>query len=106
MDYGQAASTNGISCVDGNYTDNWKLMNSMIEATDQALAQVLVETGVMFANPDGSYTFNKDSNTVRQAVGRGAGWHGMDLMGWLLCRASCLGVRGRHHQGTNPYLLS
>ena len=64
MDYGTAASTQGVPCVDGTAGDNWKLMNSMIEATDNALAQVLVETGVMFANPDGSYTYNKDSNTV------------------------------------------
>lgn len=69
MDYGPAASSNGIPCVHGTVSDNWKLMNSMIEATDNALAQVLVETGVMFANPDGSYTYNKDSNTVVMLMG-------------------------------------
>lgn len=69
MDYGSAASTNGVPCVNGTVSDNWKLMNSMIEATDEALAQVLVETGVMFADPNGSYTYNKDSNTVVIVMG-------------------------------------
>ena len=68
MDYGLGSSTN-VPCVNGTAGDNWKLMNSMIEAADKALGKVLVETGVAFKNRDGSYTYNKESNTVVIVMG-------------------------------------